>query len=116
VRKHRKIFSTRVETRTARNFKNVDHEAVINTLHSAPWWAISDTTTTNIDKKFNLYCEIIKIFLNKHAPLTNLRVKTTKPFCMTREYKNLLNKVNQLKTVTIKHNTPEAWLQKKKQV
>jgi hypothetical protein len=46
VRKQRKTFNTRVETRTVRNFKNVDHEAVISTLNSAPWWAITDPTTT----------------------------------------------------------------------
>jgi hypothetical protein len=31
------------------------------------------------------------------------------------EYKNLLNKVNQLKADTLRHNTPDAWLQFKKQ-
>jgi hypothetical protein len=82
-------------------------------LHSAPWWTITDPKT-NIDIKFNPYCEIIKIILEKHAPLTSLRVKTTNPVWMTKKYKLLLNKVNQLKTQTLRHNTPAAWLQFKK--
>jgi hypothetical protein len=113
VRKHRKLFNTRLETRTVRNFKNIDHGAVMNTIHSAPWWTLTDPKT-NIDMKFNIYCEIIKINLNKHAPLTNVRVKTTSPVWMTKEYKLLLNKVNQLKTETLKRNSPEAWLQFRK--
>jgi hypothetical protein len=96
VQKHRKLFSSRLGTRPVRNFKNIDHKAVIKAIHSAPWWTITDPKT-NIDIKFNLYCEIIKIILDKHAPLTNLRVKTTNPVWMTKEYKLLLNKVNQLK-------------------
>jgi hypothetical protein len=52
----------------------------------------------DMDRKFELYCEIIKIIMNTHIPTKKLRVKTTMPIWMTQEYKNCITTVEMLKS------------------
>jgi hypothetical protein len=106
VRKLRKQFETHLTTRKVRNFKNIDSEKVRETIKSAPWWTLQSSETA-IDNKYDIFCEIMKIVLNKHAPLKKRRVKTTKPMWMTKKYTDLLSLVDKAKSAAIKTNLPK---------
>jgi hypothetical protein len=74
VRKIKKSYQPAFETREVRNFKDVNIFAAQNMIHQSPWWCLR--LSEDIDNKFELYCEIIKIIMNTHIPTKKLRVKT----------------------------------------
>jgi len=73
VRKNTNRHKAFYVTRITRNFKNTNVQQVRETLKQAPWWCLSQMTT--IDDKFQMFCEIIKIVMNKHIPNKTVRVK-----------------------------------------
>jgi len=97
------------ETRIVRDFKNINQDDTIRSISDAPWWSIEQTD--DIENKFELFCEIMKIILNKHAPVKKVRTKITKPLWMTKEYTASIHQINKLKREAIKLNTPAAWLE-----
>jgi hypothetical protein len=113
VRKQKKQFKKNVEVREVRNFKNIDEEKVKDMINNAPWWALQ--MSNDVDRMFDIYCEIIKIIMNKCIPLKKLRVVTTKPIWMTKKYSEIMNHANKLKATAVKEDTPETWNDFKKQ-
>jgi len=72
VRKVKQNYKSVQQTRIVRDFSKTDIEATRKSIEDAPWWALDESK--DINSKFELYCEIIKIILNKTCPLKKVRV------------------------------------------
>jgi hypothetical protein len=112
VRKVKNTHKPAFETREVRDFKNVDIHAVETMIRQAPWWCIK--MSEEVDNKFELFFEIVKIIMNTHTQLKKIRVKTTSPTWMTKEYKSCLTVVDKLKNKAVRTEDQEDWAEFKK--
>jgi hypothetical protein len=81
-------------------------------MKEAPWWTMH--LSKDINKMFDLYCEIIKIIMNTHIPLKNIRINTTKPIWMTKDYCEAIESVSLSKKKAVELGTEESWTEYKK--
>jgi len=102
------------EVKQTWNFKNLNTEDLSKSINSAPWWSIMNNNS-DINNLFNLYCKIVKILLNKHAPMKNIKTNKTKSIWMTKEYSQATYRNIKLKRTAIKTNCPEDWSKYKKE-
>jgi hypothetical protein len=106
------VLEKQIVVREMRNFKNVDCAQVKSMILNVPWWPIS--LSEDVDKNFEIYCEIIKIIMNTHIPMRKIRMNTSKPIWMNKEYCELLESVAQSKCKAITSNLEDGWTQYKR--
>jgi hypothetical protein len=102
VRKIKKSFESTLVTREVRNFKKTDLNETRKMITCSPWWSLK--LSKDNDRNFALFSEIIKIIMDTYAPKKRLRVKS-QPLWMTKDYKNSLKVVDNLKYKAILNNT-----------
>lgn len=107
TRKLKKPFKKQIEIKHTRNFKNINIDETKSMITEAPWWALK--LTEDVDRNFEIYCEILKIIMNTHIPLKKMRVHTSKPIWMTKDYCRLVDAVTSCKTTATVTNRDEDW-------
>ncbi len=101
-----------IKTVEMRTFKNTDYDAIRKMVKEAPWWIFEHCQT--IDKKYEMFLEILKHVLNTHAPLKTIRIKQCRKIWMTAEYNKMTRVARKAKRKFSKIRTEEAFEDYKK--
>jgi hypothetical protein len=65
--------------------------------------------TEDVDRNFEIYCEILKVITNTHILLKTIRMYVSKPIWMTKDYWKIVKAVSSCKSIATIRNQIENW-------
>ena len=88
-----------------RAFKNCDVDALLEDLQSASW----ETSSRDIDDKWNHWKSVLLNILDRHAPLVRCRVRSESLPWINADIRKLMRKRNQIRSRASRIGSDELW-------